>query len=204
MIEKQNVSVDTIAKRIITDQKLLEEAIAGITSDKPQIKYKSGKVLMKVSEDAPEVIYHEWERFITLLNNDNTFMRTIGVTIISNLALIDDKKKFDKKFNKIYSLLNDESMITTATLVGRSGVIAKAKPELQTRITNKLLGIDGTQHTSECKNIIKGKAILAFNEYYEIAKNKKKILDFVRNELGNTRTATRKKAEKFLRKWDKK
>ena len=92
-------------------------------------------------------------------------------------------------------------MITAANLVNYSGRIAKAKPSLQSKVTNKLLNIDKTNHSQECKNIIKGKAILSFSEYFEDSKDKKKIIEFVKSELKNQRPATRKKAEKFLKKW---
>jgi hypothetical protein len=104
-------------------------------------------------------------------------------------------------FDKLYSLLDDESMITAANLIGVSAIIAKAKPELQTRITNKLLSIDRTHHGSECKNVLKGHAIVALDTYFKDSKDKKRILDFMRVELKNTRPSTRGKAEKFLKKW---
>ena len=93
-------------------------------------------------------------------------------------------------------------MINAANIAGRSGIIAKAKPHLQDKITNKLLKIDKTHHSSECKNIIKGKAILSFNEYIDEYDDKERIIQFVKKELNNTRSATRKKAEKLLKKWE--
>lgn len=203
MIEKKNVTPKSMARNIVKNKKLLSEVINGITSDKPQIKYKSGKTLMILSEENPKLLYSKWDHFVTLLDSENTFMKSIGITILSNLTRVDTKNKFDKLFNNFYKLLDCESMITAANLVGHSGTIAKAKPKLQNKITNKLLSIDETHHSSECKNIIKGKAILSLGQYFEEAKNKKKIIEFVKKELKNTRPATRKKAEKFLNRWDK-
>ena len=89
-----------------------------------------------------------------------------------------------------------------ANIAALSGTIAKAKPNLQDKITNKLLDIDKTHHSSECKNIIKGKAILSFDEFIDEFDDKEKIIQFVKKELKNTRSATRKKAENLLKKWD--
>ena len=130
-------------------------------------------------------------------------MRVIGATTIAHLTRVDTKNKFEKIFDKYYSLLEDESMINAANIAGRSGIIAKAKPHLQSKITNKLFEIDKTHHSSECKNIIKGKAILSFNEYIDEFEDKEEIIKFVKKELNNTRSATRKKAEKLLKKWEK-
>ena len=202
-ISKKSVSVESIVKQVVKDKKLLYHLFEYISSDKATIKYKSLKVLRRLSEQEPELLYPEWDFFVKLLENENTFLRAIGVMIISNLSRVDNKNKFESIFDKYYSLLEDESMINAANIAAHSGAIAKAKPHLQEDITNKLLDIDKTHHSSECKNIIKGKAILSFEEYIDEFENKEKIINFAKKELDNTRSATRKKAEKLLRKWDK-
>jgi hypothetical protein len=201
MVKKKTAEIERMVRKIAKDGRLLSGVIEGITSAKPQIKYKSGKILMLLSEEHPEILYPKWDHFVGLLSNENTFMKSIGIKILSNLTRVDARNKFDEIFDKFYGLLNDESMITAASVVDHSGMIARAKPKLQNKITNKLLGIDKTHHGSECRNIIKGKTILSFGEFFEQAKNKKRIIEFVRRELKNTRPATRKKAEKFLKKW---
>lgn len=201
MKRKKPAGVESTARKIAKDKRLVSGVMDGISSDKPQIKYKSGKILMTLSEKNPGVLYSKWDRFVDLLDSENAFMKSIGIRILSNLARVDTKNKFHKIFNKFYGLLNDESMVTAANLVDHSGMIAKAKPKLQNRITSRLLGIDRSDHGPECKNILKGKAILSFGQYFEEARNKKKIIEFVKKELKNTRPATKKKAEKFLKEW---
>ena len=202
-IGKKSVSVESIAKKVVNDNKLLDDLIEYVYSDKAVIKYKSLKILMLLSEQQPSVLYPKWDFFVKLLDNENTFMRAGGANMIANLTKIDSKNKFEKIFDKYYHLLEDESMINAANVAGRSGIIAKAKPHLQDKITDKLLDIDKTHHSSECKNIIKGKAILSFNEYIDEFDDKEKIIKFVKKEVKNTRSATRKKAEKLVKKWDK-
>lgn len=202
-IEKKNVSVESIAKKVIKDNKLLDDLLEFTSSEKATIKYKSLKVLTLLSEQNSKLLYSEWDFFVKLLDNENTFLRTIGATIIANLTSVDKDQKFENIFDKYYNLLEDKSMINAVNIAQRSGFIAKTKPHLQDEITNKLLNIDKTHHSSECKNIIKGKAILSFNEYFDEYKNKEKIIQFAQKELKNTRPATRKKAEKLIKKWDK-
>ena len=203
MIEKKNVDAESIAKKVVKDRKLLNDLLDNAASDKAVIKYKSLKVLTLLSEQQSELLYPKWDFFVKLLDNENTFLRVIGATTIAHLTRVDTKNKFEKIFDKYYSLLEDESMINAANIAGRSGIIAKAKPHLQSKITNKLFEIDKTHHSSECKNIIKGKAILSFNEYIDEFEDKEEIIKFVKKELNNTRSATRKKAEKLLKKWEK-
>ncbi len=184
------------------DKDILNEIVKGVSSDKAKTRYGCAKVLKILSETNPKVLYPKWDSLVDMLGYDNTFLRANAVNVIANLTKVDSKNRFEKLFNQYYKLMNDKSMITTVSLVGKSGAIALAKPGLETKITNKLLSIDKTHHSSECKNVIKGDAIKAFDEYYEESSNKKKILEFVRSELKNTRPSTSKKAEKFLKKWE--
>lgn len=202
-IGKKSVSVESIAKKVVNDKKLLDDLKGNASSHNAAIKYKSLKVLRYLGEQQPNILYPEWDFFVKLLDNENTFLRTIGLTVIANLTRVDTENKFENIFDKYYSLLEDESMINAANIAAYSGIIAKAKPNLQNKITDKLLDIDNTSHSSECKNIIKGKAILSFYEYIGEVEDKKKIIQFVKNELKNPRFATKKKAEKFLKKWEK-
>jgi len=200
---KKSVSVESILKNVVKDKKLLDDVYSGAHSGKAEIKFKCGKVLRTLSEEKPEIIYPNWDFFIDLLDSDNTFIKAIALAIVANLTRVDSKNKFDSIFNKYYALLDDKSMITAANIAGYSGIIAIAKPKLQTKVTNKLIGIDKTHHSLECKNIIKGKAILTFNEYFEKTKNKKKIIDFVKKQLKCESPKTRKLAREFLNKWEK-
>jgi hypothetical protein len=65
------------------------------------------------------------------------------------------------------------------------------------------LGIDKTRHHPERRDLIKGYAIEAFSEYFEGAKNKKKVLEFVETQIKSKSPRTRKKAQEFLKKWAK-
>ncbi|MCK5112858.1 MAG: hypothetical protein KAQ84_04885, partial [Thermoplasmatales archaeon] len=85
MIEKKGVDAESIAKKVVKDERLLDDLLEGVSSEKAVIKYKSLKVLMLVSEQQPKMLYPEWDFFVKLLDDDNTFLRVIGATIIANL-----------------------------------------------------------------------------------------------------------------------
>ena len=89
-------------------------------------------------------------------------------------------------------------MIPAAYTAGNSGKVVKAKPELETKITTRLLNIDDTHHEPERSDLIKGYAIEAFSEHFEKAKDKDKIIEFVKQQLNSKSPKTRNIAEKFL------
>lgn len=114
------------------------------------------------------------------------------------------KNKFDEIFKKYHSFLSADSMITVAHVVDNSGKIAKARPHLAQRIASELLKLEKIptkpQPTQECKNILLGKIILAFDMYFDQIENKDDMISFVKRQGNNTRNATKVKAEKFLKK----
>ncbi|MFQ5905846.1 MAG: hypothetical protein ACE5JA_04665 [bacterium] len=190
-----------MAKKMLKDRRVLSQVLKGISSEVAEIKYGCARVLKTLSEKNPEVLYQKWGFFVDMLDSDNAFLRCGAVVILANLTKVDSKGQFEKLFNKFYKLIDGEGMVTAANVVKASGTIARAKPELQSMITDRLLSIDRTHHRPECKDVIKGHAILALGEYFKESRDKKKILEFMRRELRNARPATRKKAGKFLRKW---
>ncbi len=195
----RKTDTERLAKEAVKDRKLLSELLEGLLSKKDETRYSSFKVLLLVSEEYPEVLYPEWDFFADLIDSDNAYHKLIAVRIIANLTRADTENKFEGTFDKYYDLLND-SVIVAGHLTANSGKIAKAKPRLQTEITDKLLNIDKTKQKH--KDLIKAGAIEAFDEYFEEAENKQKILEFVKEQLNCESPKTRKKAKVFLKKRD--
>jgi hypothetical protein len=186
-----------LVKEIIKDEGQLSELLKNILSKKDKVRHNSFKVLLKTSEEQPEVLYYKWDFFANLIDSDNSYLKLIAVRIIANLTLVDRENKFEKIFKKYYALFND-SVIVAGHLAANSGKIAKTKPKLQTKITNKLLSIDKTNQKH--KDLVKAYTIEAFDEYFEEAENKKKIIEFVKKQLNSTSPKARKKAKEFLKK----
>ena len=190
-----------IAKKAIKDQELLSKLLEGILSKEDEIRYPSFKALLIISEEDPEVLYPKWDFLAGLINSDNSYRKLIALRLIANLTKADTENKFEEIFDDYYSILDEDKMMTAGHLAGNSGKIAKAKPKLQSKITNKLLNIDKT-HRGKQKELIKAYAIEAFDEYYEESEDKKKIIEFVKKRLESESPKTRKKAKEFLEKWE--
>ena len=201
-LNDKNMDVEGFAKKALKNKNVLSKLRDNLTAKNETVRYNSAKVLFLISEEHPDVLYSEWDYFVGLLSSDNTYWKCSAIRILANLARGDGENKFEKIFNIYYGLLDDKSIIPAAYVAGDSSKIAKAKPELQTKITQRLLNIDETHHKQERKDLIKSAIIESFNEYYEDIKNKKKIIEFVKKQLECQSPKTRKAAANFLRKWD--
>jgi hypothetical protein len=202
-LNRKSISVKNVARKALEDKSVLSELLQGVLSKKERIRFNCFKVLLFISEEHPKALYLKWDFFADLLISPNTYFKYIAIYIIANLAQDDPKNRFEKIFNKYYALLDNESVIPPAHVAANSAKIAVAKPHLQTKITNRLLGIDKTHHKPERKDLIKSYVIEACGELIKGAKSKKKILQFVREQLKAKSPRTKKKAKEFLEKWDK-
>jgi hypothetical protein len=201
-LDKKDVDVASLAKRVLEDMEVLPELLDGILASKDFIRFNSFKVLLFISEEHPEVLYPRWDFFSALLDSDNSYQQYIAIYLISSLARADDSARLEGIFDKLYSILDGEGTITAAHLARNSGKIARAKPKLRARITERLLNID-RNHRGKQKELIKGHAIEALDEYFEEAENQPEILEFVRKQLQSQSPKTRKLAREFLKKRDR-
>jgi hypothetical protein len=202
--DKKGLNLDKVVQSALTDEEILEKILKAQVSKKETYRYNCFKVLLQISENHPQILYPEWNYFLELLSSDNSYHRIAAINIISNLVSADSENRFEKIFNQYFNLLDDKSMITAIFLARSAGKIAKAKPNLQKRITERLLNIDKTHHEQDRKDLIKSGAIESFEEYVEESHDKQKILAFVEQQLQGESPKTRKIAEAFLGKYGKK
>jgi hypothetical protein len=194
-----------LRRKVEHDFSLLPTLLAGLSSPKAAIRYGCGKVLMDLSAEYPDKLYPHMDAFVALLNSKYRILTWNAMAIIANLAKVDKEQKLDAVFDKYYSFLNDEYMVTVANVVGNSGKIALAKPYLVPKITAKLLTVEHiavTLHlTDECKRVIAGHAIGAFDLFFDKVTQKEQVLAFVERQLNSSRKTLGIQAESFLKKW---
>lgn len=200
-LNNKNLNIESTAQKALKDENVQSELLENLKSKNETIRYNSAKTLWLISEKHPEVLYPQWDYLVELLSSENTYHKCSAISIVASLTNADTKNKFEKIFDKYFSLLDDKSMITAFYIAANSGKIANAKPKLQAKITNKLLSIEETHHEQQRRNLIKSAAIESFDEYFEEAENKEKIIEFVKKQLECKSPKTKKIAKEFLKKW---
>ena len=183
---------------------LIPVLVEGMSSQKANTRYGSGKILMDLSEKHPEKLYPYIDSIIELLDSKYRIIIWNSMAIIANITPVDTEKKFDTIFNKYSSFLKDEYMITVANTIENLGKIAKAKPYLIQKITKEILEVENiklTPHlTEECKKVIAEKAIGSFELFFDNIEEKKKVLSFVEKQVESSRKSLRSKAAEFVKK----
>jgi hypothetical protein len=206
-VADKTLTKEELNQRVRQNFDLLPVLLHGTSSPKASVRYGCAKVLMDLSEEYPEKLYPYMDAFIELLDSKYRILTWNAMAIIANLAQVDKKQKFDAIFDRYYSFLNNEYMVTVANAVGNSGKIALSKPYLVPKITTELLKVENisvTPHlTEECKRVIAEKAVGTFDLFFDKLgeREKKKVLSFVERQTDSSRITLRAKAEDFLKKW---
>ena len=203
----KSITKEQLLEQVKQNYDLIPELLNGISSSKPTIRYGCGKILMDISEEKPEKLYPYMDFFIKLLESKYRILTWNAIIIIANLTKVDKENKFELIFEKYYSMLENDYMVTVANIVGNSCKIALAKPHLTQKITDKLLTVENistTPHLSEeCKRVITEHAIKSFDRFFPQIQQKEKVISFVKQHLNSSRKTLRSESENFLKKWDK-
>ena len=202
-ISEKGADLDAIAEKIMKRQALLKPIFDGTQAQPARIKYPCCKILRKISEKNPQILYPKIDFFIELLDHENKIMQWEGIYVIGNLASVDTDNKIEKIFDKFFAPITGSVMITAANVVGAAAKIARAQPKLQDKITKELLKVEKAKYqTAECRNVVLGQAVDTFNQFFEQIKDPKPVIKLIKKQLKNTRNSTKVKAEKFLKKHD--
>jgi hypothetical protein len=207
-LANKSITKDELLEDVKQNFRLLPEILNGVSSSKAAIRYGCVKVLMDLSDEQPEKLYPHMDLFISLLDSKYRILTWNAMAIIANLTEVDTENKFDAIFDRYFSFLNDEYMVTVANLVGNAGTIATKRPNLTQKITDELLKVEKisiTLHlTEECKNVVTEKTIKSFDLFFNQIENKDEVISFVKRQINNTRKSVRIESEKFLKKWNQK
>ena len=190
---------------VVSDFGLLSIVLKGTSSSKATIRYGCGSVLVDLSEKHPDNLYPYWDSFVGLLSSKYRILTWNAMVIIANLTTVDVEHKFDEVFNKYYSYLGSDYMVTVSNVVVNSAKIVSNKPYLANRIAAELLKVESlkvTPHlTEECKLVIAEQAIKTFDTFLSNVDAKEPFVAFAQKHVNGSRFALRQIAQKFVKKW---
>jgi hypothetical protein len=191
-----------IAAGVVRMPEGIDALFEGLGSKTARVKYGSAKVLKRVSEQAPELLYPWWDSFMRLLEDENAFLRWGAAQILGNLAAVDREDKLEAVLDRFFAPISGPEMIGAANAIAAGASMALAKPHLADRIAKEILKVERASYQRpECHNVAMGHAIKSFDRFFRHVKNQRSVVAFVTRQLDNPRPATRKKAERFLKRW---
>lgn len=203
---KDKPEFSSFVTTVVSNPEMIGVLLEIIRKDKGSTKFYCDKVIRKVSEMKPSLVYPYFKEIAQLIDSTNNFIKWGALLTISNLIPIDQERRFDAIYDKYFDLINSDSMITAATVAGNAWKFVQSWPEKENDITARMLRVLENTYLNkgkpslECKNILIGHVIECFDKYFEVSGNQNKILEFVGGQKDNNRKSTAKKAAAFLKK----
>jgi hypothetical protein len=180
----------------------ISEWLSGLGAKAARVKYGSSKALRVASKESPKLVYPHFDRFVKLMIGDNTFQRWNAIWTIGHLAAADREGRIEKILHRFLLPITGAEMIGAASVIGAGADIVLAKPHLADQVARAILKVERASYQRpECRNVAIGHAITSLDRFFPLIERKHKVMVFIERQLGNPRPATRRKAEKFRRKW---
>jgi hypothetical protein len=199
LLQKKKIDLDLIINTALSDPAPLEVLVNNCISKDNTLRENCYQVLLKISENAPEKIYHKWDYFVALIFSKNAFHRTIGTDLITNLIPVDKEKKFALFSNHYFSLLDDPSVVVANHAAINCGKLYQFTKD--SKIIQLFLEIEYTQHPDHRKELIKATIIDFFTNNFDSISNKEEIRDFIFDQSNSSSPKTRKAVKLFFQKY---
>lgn len=116
--------------------------------------YKALKVLEEISDDA-DLVYPFMDEFGAMLDSDNSYIRTRGITLIAYNAKWDKENKIEEIIYKYLKHIADKSPITARQCIKCLPTIAKYKPELRNDILRAFEKADASDYAQSMSDLVR-------------------------------------------------
>ncbi|MDD2427435.1 MAG: hypothetical protein PHV73_05010 [Eubacteriales bacterium] len=206
---RQKQDLSDLAATVAANPAMIGVILEFMREDKGSSKFYCDKLIRRISETNPALLYPYFDEISRLLDSNNNFIKWGAIRTVANLIPVDTEQRFGKIYNKYFDMINSASMISASNVIENVWKIVQALPEKENDISSRLFHVtDNTylnkgEPSPECKNIVIGKVIDSFDRYFAISENQGKMLEFAHAQTSNSRKSTAKKAAAFVRKHSK-
>lgn len=119
----------------------IEDSFELLFDKNNNVAYKALQELQRESKET-DCVYPYMDRLSDILDSDNSYIRTRGLTLLAYNAKWDKDYKIDEIIDKYLKHITDVKPITARQCIKLLPIIAKYKPELQNDILSALYKAD--------------------------------------------------------------
>lgn len=117
------------------------------------VAYKALQTLQKACEESDKV-YCYMDKLADMIDSDNSYIRTRGLTLIAYNAKWDKDNKIDENIDKYLKHIEDVKPITARQCIKLLPMIAKNKPELKEDIVSALQKADISIYVDSMQSLV--------------------------------------------------
>jgi len=127
--------------------------INGLVDTNSKVAHRCLKELVSVSE-IDNGIYQFFDTFVEMIDNDNSYVRTRGLLLISANAKWDTDNKIDGIIDKYLRHIMDDKPITARQCIKALPNIAKFKPDLIDDILSALSKANPQRYADSMQSLV--------------------------------------------------
>lgn len=142
------------------------ELIENLFSNDNKLAYESLKLLLSESERS-DCVYRYFDRFVCMIQNENSYIRSRGIALISTNAKWDKENKIDLIIDDYLKHIMDEKPITSRQCIKSLPNIARYKPKLIRPIRKALIEANIGAYPDSMQSLIHGDIVSALKQIEE-------------------------------------
>lgn len=203
-IAGENFDLPHFINLTISDGPVREKIVnLTVTHKNIMVYYHGYYILDGATSKRPELFYEYWQDFEKLLSHKNSYHRDIGLTLIANLTVVDEDKKFPSLFDEYFSRLYDEKFMTGCCCIRNAPKIAQSYPGYAERIVDKLLNHQKrTQYKEKQEACLQSDILDVVDILYQDLADKKKLDDYIIKNARSISPKTKKNARQLAGKYN--
>lgn len=129
------------------------ENIALLFDKNNNIAYKALQALQKECEES-DAVYGYMDQFADMMDSDNSYIRTRGLTLIACNAKWDKDNKVDEIIDEYLRHIEDVKPITARQCIKWLPIIVQNKPELRYDIVSALQKADISTYADSMQSLV--------------------------------------------------
>lgn len=161
--------------------------------------------LGRLGASDPEHLSPYWNSLVEFLRSERRTLRRTAAQVIANLACGDKEGRFEKILDNYFGLLNDAKADVAVAVARAAGAIVKSRPQLEPLITSYLLRIPPIPTSGgfeemlalHWRGYVNAAAIISLSEYFDAARDKDGIREFIKKHERCLHRLARIKALEF-------
>lgn len=155
-------------------KKLVDE----LGSKNNKVRKNALDTLLDMTQEKVDWVYEVWGTLVDKLASDNSYQRSIGIFLLSNLIKSDYEHRFFEVIDRYLELMEDEKFITSRQTIQTSWKVAIQLDELRDKIIHYLLKMfSENKFLSLHANLIRKDIIMSLCNIHNVYKDAVDILD---------------------------
>jgi len=189
------------ARRAVQDPNVLQALLDALLPEnkKQAERERAFKVLLALAERRPEVLLPRWDELTRMLRGGGAFTKYPAIHLIAALLPADREHRFDRTLAAFFHLLDDEAVSVAAHTARLAGRVVAARPDLEPRVTRRLLALDRTHFDPGRRDLVKSYALEAMGTYLESTRAHRAMRRFAEGMLTSSSPRAVRAARVFLK-----